>query len=182
VRTHALLFSVGVGRFAVPAAGVVEVVAAVPLRAVPGAVFGVVGLLAYRGEIVPVVDLPLLHGCGPCPPRFSSRIIVYDLGGRSVRWGERGVVGSRVGLLAEDVTRDAHLDPDAPGSHPGVATPGVPGLGRVVETDDGLVQWMTVEDLVSKEVLASLVRGAEAGAASGTSAANGANGVGATVA
>ncbi len=161
-RIQALLLRAGPGWYALPAAGVVEVVPAVPLRSVPGTVPGVVGLLHYRGEIVPVVDLPLLHGFGPCPRRLSSRIAVCDLSGTSTRWGERGAVGLRLGLLAEDVTRVDDVDPDAPASHPGPETPGARGLGRVVPHGDGLVQLVRVADLVPADALASLVRsGAE---------------------
>ena len=163
MRVQVLLVRAGEGRYAIPTSGVVQVIPSVPLRAVPGSVHGVLGLLEFRGEIVPVVDLPLVHGLAACPPRLSTRIVVCDLGGASARWDDRGTVGRRVGVRAEDVTRVGYLDPDEVASHPGTKTPGVPGLGRIVSDDEGLVQFVELARLVPESVLASLVRSASDG-------------------
>ncbi len=53
--------------FALPAAQVVEVLSAVAPRPVPGAPAPLLGLLAWRGEALPVVDLALAIGLAPAP-------------------------------------------------------------------------------------------------------------------
>ena len=62
MRVHVLHLRVGEERYALPSASVVEVVPSVALRPVPGTPPEVAGLLAYRGRVVPVVDLPRLFG------------------------------------------------------------------------------------------------------------------------
>ena len=74
-------FEVASERYGIEAVGVVEVVPSVPLRAVPGTVPGVAGLLRFRGGLVPVVDLGVLWAGRPSPTRMSSRIVVCELTG-----------------------------------------------------------------------------------------------------
>ena len=161
-------FEVGPERYGLEAVRVVEVVPSVPLRAVPGTLSGVVGLLRFRGRLVPVVDLGVLWLGRPAPARMSTRILVVELGalgagGGGESWADsasRG--GPRLGLLAERVLRVARVDPDAPEAGFGPGTPGARGLGRIVREGEGLLQLVRPEDLVPAEVLASLVREAEA--------------------
>ena len=142
---------------------VVEVVPAVALRAVPGTVPGVAGLLRFRGGLVPVVDLGLVWAGGATPARMSSRIVVCELGASG---GSGSDVASRdrprLGLLAERVLRVATVDPDGAGASDGPRSPGARGLGRLVRDGDALLQLVRVEDLVPADVLASIVREAEA--------------------
>lgn len=160
MRVHVLHLRVGEQRYAVPSASVVEVVPAVALRAVPGTPPPVAGLLAYRGRVVPVVDLPRLFGRGAAPARLSTRIAVCDVDGASRPIGERAPdAGGRrrlVGLLAERVTRVGELDPDAPGSHPGPRADDLPALGRVTSDEDGLVQLVDVAQLLPADLLLRL--------------------------
>ena len=72
---------------------------------------------------------------------------------RSNRWSRR--------LLSIDC-RVTTLDPDAPGSHPGPETPGIHGLGKILQDATGLVQLVYVEELVPAEILDALVREARA--------------------
>ena len=158
---HVLLFQVGSEQYAVGTAGVVEVVPAVDLRAVPRTHDAVAGLLEYRGRIVPIVDLCQLFGQGACPRQFSNRIIVCDLATQAdaavpdaVRW---------IGMLAQNVTRDAVLDPDQEGAHPGPRTPDAPVLGPVLASDAGLVQLVRIEALLPQDLIADLVAGNPSG-------------------
>jgi chemotaxis-related protein WspB len=153
-------------RYGLDVSGVVEVVPAVPLRVIPGVVFGVAGVLRYRGSVVPVVDLGLLWAKRATPSRLSSRIVVLDLDGASGSWadssGREGRARRRLGVLAERVTRVAHVDPDAAEACEGPKTPESRGLGRLVRDGDALLQLVRADDLVPAEVLASLHREAEA--------------------
>jgi len=154
-------------RFAIPTRAVVEVVPCVAPRPVPGAPEGLVGVIDYRGRVVPVLDLCLRLGGAPCPVRMSSRIVVCD---REVeREGAEPVPSAArfLGLLAEDVTRVLDLDPSDPGAHPGLAPGRAPGLGAIAHVALGargtdLVQRVRVDELVPTEVLESLAGPGEA--------------------
>lgn len=111
----ALAFRAGSLRYALAAAGVVQVLPRRRLRPLPLAPEGVTGLLAFRGHLLPVVDLCVLLLQRPCRPQRSSRIIVCEC--------EHG--GRQIGLLAEDV-----LDlVDIQDTVPGLALPEHPWLG-----------------------------------------------------
>ncbi len=153
---QAVVFHVGPERFAIDTSSIAEVVPGIPARPVPGAPDAVTGVIEYRGIVVPVLDLCRLFGRGDCPSRLSNRIIVCDLQRAGRRWGEQQEDASYLGVLAENVTRVTTLDPDAPGSHPGPATEGFDGLGRILRDADGLVQLVAVEELVPADVLQAL--------------------------
>lgn len=169
-------FEVDSARYGLEAVRVVEVVPSVPLRAVPGTVPGVAGLLRFRGRLVPVVDLGVLWAGRPTPARLSSRILVCELsdagpaeasgspgggGGRPAparSWADlAGESRLRLGLLAERVLRVSAVDPDGPEAGDGPKTPGARGLGRLVRDGDALLQLVRVGDLVPADVLATLV-------------------------
>jgi chemotaxis-related protein WspB len=160
VRTHVLHLFAGDQRYALPSAHVVEVVPSVPLRKVPGAPAAVAGLLDYRGQVVPVVDLARRLGAPPAPPAYATRIVVCE---RSVAHATTGPAAGSIGtqrpllgILAADVTHVGMLDPDAEGSHAGPLPDGVRTLGRVTRDAHGLVQLVTLEGLVDAELLARL--------------------------
>lgn len=161
---QAVVFYVGPERFAIDTASVVEVIPGIPARPVPGAPQALTGVIEYRGAVVPVLDLCRLFGRGDCPRMLSNRILVCDLATTGRRWGEQGENTEYLGVLAENVTRVTTLDPGAPGSHPGPATEGFSGLGRILRDGEGLVQLVDVTALVPDEVLASLRRQAVEGA------------------
>lgn len=152
-------FEVASERYGIEAVRVVEVVPSVPLRAVPGTVPGVVGLLRFRGGLVPVVDLGVLWAGRPSPVRLSSRIVVTELGAAGGAWTDVAAhARPRIGLLAERVLRVATVDPDGAEAGDGPKTPGARGLGRIVKDGDALLQLVRAEDLVPADVLATLVR------------------------
>ncbi len=158
---HVLHFGVGAERYAVPSARVTEVLPRVPLRPVPGTLPGVAGLLSYRGQVIPVVDLCALFGHGPAPARLSTRIAVVDPEGASRPYGSEAEAGRPrrlLGLLAERMLEAGPLDPEAPGSHAGPVAPALPALGRVTRDARGLVQLVEVRDLLPEAVWASLER------------------------
>lgn len=104
----ALLLKVGEKLCAVPARSVVEVVAKVELRATPEAPPWLPGLIAYRGSVLPVVDLCVRIEHRPCPSLLSSRIVVVKrASGRSEDW---------YGLLSESVTDVKEVSEDAKNS------------------------------------------------------------------
>jgi chemotaxis-related protein WspB len=150
----------GGNRFAVDASRVVELVPRVKLRAVPHAPAILAGLLSYRGAVIPVVDLGVLLGGGACLPRLSTRIILVDDApanrddGDDETEGEHGSRAKRprsprlLGLVAEQVSDLTRANPDRVAPAP-VQLAQAPYLGPIVETDQGIVQLIAVEEIRS---------------------------------
>lgn len=153
---QAVIFHIGKERFAIDTRSIVEVIPGIAARPVPAAHQALVGVIDYRGDVVPVLDLCRLFGRGDCPVRMSNRILMCDIAANvpEAAEAERDLLG----ILAEDVTRVAVLDPDAPGSHPGPETPGVGGLGRILREGGELLQLVEVGELIAKDVLDTLRR------------------------
>src|SRR6516162_3614683 len=84
-----LTFKVGPNRYAIDTARVVELIPRVALRPVPHAPAFLVGLLGYRGKIVPVIDLGLLLDTAPCRDHLSTRIMLVNHGQGGENCGEQ---------------------------------------------------------------------------------------------
>jgi len=159
---QAVVFHVGSERFAIDTKSIAEVIPCIPARAVPSAMEAVIGVIEYRGDVIPVLDLCRLFGAGDCPVRLSNRILVCSMKPEEGVQDGDPQEAALVGVLAENVTRVTTLDADAPGAHPGLQTPGIRGLGQILQDDIGVVQLVYVEELIPADVLASLVREARA--------------------
>ena len=96
--------------------------------ALPHAPAFLAGLLRYRGDAIPVVDLGLLMGGEKAPGRLDTRIVLVEAGaGR----GRLGLVAERVeDVVAVDETRRASA---------GGGVIEAPYLGAVYETEAGLL-------------------------------------------
>jgi chemotaxis-related protein WspB len=147
-----LVFRVADETYAVEAGRVVEVVPRVALRTLPHAPEALTGIFRYRGRVVPVIDLGVLLGAGPCPPRLSTRIIVVD-----DLVPARGT--ARLGLIAEhviDVRRvaDDRVVPQARllGQNP--------YLGPIVSDDSGLIPLIAVERILAEPLRDALAEAA----------------------
>ena len=151
---QAVVFHVGPERYAIDTKSIAEVIPCIPARPVPAAPDAVLGVIEYRGDVIPVLDLCRLFRNEDCPVRLNNRILVCNL--------PEDAEAKQLGILAENVTRVTTLDPDAPGSHPGPETPGIRGLGKILQDATGLVQLVYVEELVPAEILDALVREARA--------------------
>jgi len=141
-------------------ARIVEVVPRVGLRLIPHAPPFLVGLLGYRGNVVPVIDLGMLMDGIPCRDRLSTRIIlVNDAGGDHNRVkeapGESNENSSRspsspmrdqslLGLIGEQVSDLFHTKPEQVVPSP-VRLAKVPFLDALVQTDQGTIQLIAVE-------------------------------------
>jgi len=139
-----LLFHVNEESYAVDVRDVTEVVPRVKLRSIPKAPDYVAGLLNYRGESVPVLDLcMLLHGRN-CAAVFGSRIVLVNYP------DSRGVLRV-LGLLAEQVTET--LQCAAEDFRPSTLVhTAAPYLREVTTHRDHLVQRVEVNALLPTEV------------------------------
>ena len=139
-----LLFEVGANRFGIEASEIVEVIPLVSLKKVPHAPGCVSGVFNYRGQVVPVIDVNALLGERPARLLLSTRIIL-------VRPSEAGCKERLLGLLAERVTetlscRKEELQP------PGITLEGAQYLGEILPHPGGLVQRVTVGNILSDEL------------------------------
>ncbi len=98
----ALLFRVAAATYAIPCQKISEVVPLVALHGIPQAPSWLVGAIAHRGSLIPVVDLCQLIGGYACPVRLSSRVVFASC---PLTDGKRQMVG----LLAERMSEARRL-------------------------------------------------------------------------
>lgn len=147
-----VLFQLGKDRYALEASRVVEVLPRVDLKDLPCAPRGVVGLLNYRGNPVPVIDLSqMATGC-PASDRLSTRVIL-------VEWLGHGGTVHRLGLIAERATETMKLE-ESDFVSPGVSVPEAPYLGTVSTSENGILQRVIIERLLSPAVAECLFQDA----------------------
>lgn len=104
----------------------------------------VAGLMNYHGEPIPVIDLSLLSGGSGCRARFDTRIVVVDYTATSGAVHALGLIAERVSSTRK-IARDAFVDT-------GVDCPAGPYLGQVVAQDDGILQLIELNHLLTEEV------------------------------
>jgi chemotaxis-related protein WspB len=139
-----LLFQANENIYAIDSRRVVEVIPRVALRPLPHAPAYLLGLLSYRGKVVPVVDFGILIGGDPCSPALSSRIIVTE-------FTSALNVTQVIGLLAEQVSRVVD------GSQCQVIAQAMemehaPYLGEVRRSGEGLIQVVVPDKLLSSRM------------------------------
>jgi len=100
-----LLFSVGEERYAIQSHHVVEIVPKVHLKEIPHVPPYIMGMLNFRGEPVPIVDICKLLKDRPTSSQYHSRIIVLKITTK-----EKG--DCLFGILAEKVTETANYNPE----------------------------------------------------------------------
>ncbi|UOD27917.1 chemotaxis protein CheW [Massilia violaceinigra] len=141
-----MVFHIGADRYALPLWAVARVVPAAALKAIPLAPAWVAGLLDLHGEPVPVIDLSSLAGVPPAQLWYDSRIILVDY--------PAGEGATRpLGLLAEHVVGVDSVD-GAALRDAGVG--GAPFLGQVAAAAAGMLQLVSLEQLLAPDVRALL--------------------------
>ncbi len=147
-----LLFQLGSDRYALAAHEVVEVLPLIALKQLPHAPRGVAGLLNYRGQPVPVLDLSLLALGQPAAQRVSTRLLLT----RCTVPDAKGAPAEKLlGLLVERATEAATKEPTdfVPA---GVDSPGARYLGPVAPDPRGFIQRIELDVLLNDELRAAL--------------------------
>lgn len=144
-----LLFNVKRDAYAVEVGRLVEVVPWVPLRAIAKAPRFVAGLLNYRGQAVPVIDLCAQMFGEPSAELLSSRIMV-------VTYVHRGM-SVLLGMLAEHVTETLECDPQKFQALP-MNSDEAPYLREFIPYREHLVQRIEIDALLSDKVHALLFK------------------------
>nr|BFD39883.1 chemotaxis protein CheW [Pseudomonas sp. FFPRI_1] len=144
-NTLFLVFRIGDERYALQAVDVVEVLPRLQLKPIAHAPAWVAGVFAYRGAVVPVIDLSQLTFGRPAQLRTSTRLVLVHYR------GEPGQPARVLGLLLEQANDTLRCDP-AEFQPYGLDNRQAPYLGPVREDAQGLQQWVRVDDLLGPEV------------------------------
>lgn len=139
-----LMFRIGADRYVLEARQIEQVLPLMNAKTVPGAPAGVVGVIDYRGEPVPLIDLSLLALGRPSAAAMSTRILL-------MRYPAEDGVVHRLALCAERVVEAIHRDPGEFVAT-GVEAGSPAYLGPVVSDAEGLVQWVKAETLLTDEI------------------------------
>ena len=118
---------------AIPSARVVEIVPRLNLDHIPHSPAGVLGVMNFRGRVVPVMDLRAQVAGHDLENAPYQHLVVVDIGDR------------QVGLAVEDVQDVVEVSSDAiekPGDLTGAKSPGVVRIG------DEMVLVMSPEDII----------------------------------
>ena len=137
-----LLFKVDDARYSLNVADVVELVPYVSLQNLPKAPNYIAGLMNYRGNIVPVVDLSILICERPVKRLMSSRIILIKPVAEETRY---------IGLLAENVTEALKID-EATFTDTGVSADAGAFVDKVAMDEAGMIQVVNVSKLLPDDV------------------------------
>jgi chemotaxis-related protein WspB len=147
-----VVFTADGNRYALPVGCVREITPVVVFREFPGAPEYVRGIMNYRGEVAPVIDLTVLLAGRPSRRLLSTRIIVT---------GHAGADGQvhALGLVAEQVTDTAMA---APGDvqPPGIEVESAPYLTGLILDRQGLVQVVDPARILPKSLRENLFRAA----------------------
>ncbi|MBV4492656.1 chemotaxis protein CheW [Pseudomonas oryzicola] len=131
-----LQFRIQEQRFALSVHEVIEVLPRQPLKPIAQAPGWVAGVLAYRGQLVPVVDLAALSFGQPAAQRTSTRLVLVHYRG-----------GLQLGLILEQATETLRCHPDEFQPY-GVDSAEAAYLGPVRQDEQGLLQRIEVNDLL----------------------------------
>ncbi|GAC1449002.1 MAG: chemotaxis protein CheW [Chamaesiphon sp.] len=144
-----LLFYIGDERYALEIEHVVEVFPMVALKKLHHAPDYIAGLFNYRGRIVPAIDLcTLIHG-NPCRYYLSTRIIL-------INYLDSDQTEHLWGLIAERVTETLNKS-ETDFIDPGITVDGFPYLGKIITDEQGMIQFVRVENLLSSSQQAYLL-------------------------
>ncbi len=140
-----LLFEIGSTRYGLDVNQVIEVVPLVKLKTIPGTPRYVAGLMNYRGEWLPVIDLNELHGATPFEDAFSTRIIILNY--PVMNKGNR-----HLALIANDMTETLQTRLTSPPPAGIIMDKSLHGGAGLVETSD-MIQWFDINEMLpAKEI------------------------------
>jgi len=144
-----LVFRIGSERYALQAIEVAEVLPRLQLKPIAKAPAWVAGVFAYRGAVVPVLDLSALTFGNPAEARTSTRLVLVHYR------QDPAQPAQLLGLILEQATDTLRCNP-ADFKPYGLDNREAPYLGPVREDEQGLLQWIRVADLLDAQVRALL--------------------------
>jgi chemotaxis-related protein WspB len=139
-----LVFELDGDRYALDSRQLIEVLTLVNLKPLSRAPQGLAGIFDYHGLPVPAVDLSVVILGRAAPRRLNTRILIVNYPGAHE-------VSHTLGLIAERATTTVRLDP-AQFKESGVSNGETAHLGPVARDAQGLIQWLTVPQLLPPAV------------------------------
>jgi chemotaxis-related protein WspB len=145
-----LVFELDGDRYALEARELIEVLPLMNLKRLSKAPPGIAGMFDYHGLPVPAVDLSEVILGRAARHRMNTRMVI-------VNFPMAGDAPRPLGLIAERATTTAQLDA-AQFNETGVSHGDTPCLGPVARDARGLIQWLTVPQLLPPAVCHVLFR------------------------
>ncbi len=139
-----LVFELDGDRYALDSRQLIEVLPLVNLKPLSGAPQGIAGIFDYHGLPVPAVDLSMVISGRTAQRRLNTRIVIVNYPGTHD-------VPHALGLIAEKATTTVRLDP-AQFKESGVSNGETAYLGPVARHAQGLIQWLSVPQLLPPAV------------------------------
>lgn len=142
-----LLFSLGKDRYALNVHEVVEVTHVRPLKQLLGVPTWVAGLLSYRRQMVPVLDLAARTGLASSRDKTSTRIVIVEYQGTADIYAPVYLLG----LILEQATDTLRCLAEDFHDY-GIDHAESPYLGPVLAHAQGLIQRITINQLLPQDV------------------------------
>jgi chemotaxis-related protein WspB len=145
-----LLCHIGEDYYAIDIDQIVEIVPYVKLKQIPRMPRYVAGILNYRGELTPVIDLSELLIGKPTEKLYSSRIIL-------VKYLAHDGVRRTLGMLAGQVTETIKAD-ESMLQPPGIESENAPFLKDIIIDERGMIQRIMVDKTLPKNIHEALFK------------------------
>ncbi len=143
-----LLFEIGKERFALDVNQVIEIVPLVNLKTIPATPEYVAGLMNYRGEGTPVIDLNQLLGSVSFEDLLSTRVII-------VKYPVPGKADKPLALIANNVTETLRTRLTKPPPS-GVLMHKSFSEGEVDPETEDMIQWFDIKRIVPAKTISLL--------------------------
>ncbi len=143
-----LLFEIGNGRYALDVNQIIEIVPLVKFKKIPTTPDYVTGLMNYRGEGIPVVDLCQLIDSIPFEDALSTRIII-------IKYPFKDEGDKPLALIANNVTETIRTKlSKAPPA--GVLMDKSLYEGEVTPETSDMIQWFDIKKMLSEKEITVL--------------------------
>ena len=143
-----LLFEIGNGRYALDITRIIEIVPLVKLKKIPKTPDYISGLMNYRGEGIPVIDLCQLVDRVSFENALSTRIIV-------INYSIENEVDKPLGLIANNVTETVRTKLNKP-PPTGVLMDKSLYEGEVTPETTDMIQWFDIKKMLPEKEIALL--------------------------
>lgn len=134
-----IAFNLGKYHYAMKCGSIIEIAPFVDIRPLPGVAPWIAGVIDYRGQLVPTIDLSLLTQNKESEKKFGTRILITSLDVN----GEK----KHIGLIAENVTNTIDYREET-FEDAGVNLSDAPYLGKMFRWNGELIQLIECEQIV----------------------------------
>jgi chemotaxis-related protein WspB len=137
-----ITLSIGEEKYAIRADNVIEIVPIIKLKPLPMAESYIAGIINYRGKPIPVIDMCQLLDNRPCAHLLSTRLILIRIDGNE---------DNPLGLITEKATEtQSRREDEVMDSN--IKIENAPFLGGILHDDDGMIQLLDINKLLSKKI------------------------------